>query len=173
MRDKATDPWPCVAADSTGNAQAPDSHAPDHWTASTTRQLLATLGTGPEGLSVAEARRRLRRHGMNALRRKREWPLVLHFLARFTQPMLLVLLAAAGVSAMLGDLTSFALIVSMVVLSVALDFFQEHRAGRAAEALEQSVALVARTLRDGRAVPTPVTRLVPGDVVLLSAGGVV
>jgi Mg2+-importing ATPase len=99
--------------------------------------------------------------------------LIVHFLARFTQPMLLVLLAAAGMSAVLGDLTSFALITAMVLLSVALDFVQEHRAGRAAEALEQSVAVVARALRDGQAAPTPVVSLVPGDVVLLSAGGIV
>lgn len=153
--------------------QPPVSLSLDHWTASTTTQLLATLNAGPDGLSAAESGQRLRRYGMNSLRRKREWPLVLHFLARFTQPMLLVLLAAAGVSAMLGDLTSFGLIVSIVVMSVALDFVQEYRAGRAAEALEQSVALVARTLRDGQATSAPVTGLVPGDVVLLSAGGIV
>ncbi len=155
-------------------ASAPLTQAGDtRWTADDTTTLLAALDATPEGLSRAQARDRLRCHGPNSLRRRREWPLVLRFLARFSNPLLMVLLAAAAVSLTLGDVTSFALITSMVVFSVTLDFVQEHRAGRVADALEASVAVKARVLRDRRAVLVPVAQLVPGDVVELAAGSVV
>ncbi len=155
-------------------ASAPLTQAGDtRWTVDDTTTLLTALDATPEGLSRAQARERLRRHGPNSLRRRREWPLVLRFLARFSNPLLMVLLAAAAVSLTLGDVTSFALITSMVVFSVTLDFVQEHRAGRVAEALEASVAVKARVLRDGRALLVPVAQLVPGDVVQLAAGSVV
>jgi P-type Mg2+ transporter len=126
-----------------------------------------------QGLTEAEARERLRRYGPNVIRHQREWPLVLRFLARFTNPLLLVLLAASLISALTGDATSFGLIVTIVVFSVTLDFVQEHRAGRAAEALQHSVAVQAQVLRGGHAAKVPVAQLVPGDVLLLSAGDLV
>lgn len=143
------------------------------WAARPTAALQAELDTGPGGLSPEAARARLKTWGPNLLRRKREWPVVLRFAARFTNPLLLVLLAAAAVSALLGDLTSFALIGSLVVFSVTLDFVQEHRAGRAAQALEASVAVKARVLRGGQPTLVAVAQLVPGDRVLLAAGSVV
>lgn len=143
------------------------------WFTRDTESLLAVLEASTAGLSSQEAGKRASRHGANVLSRKREWPIVVRFLSRFTNPLLLVLLAAAAVSAALSDATSFWLIVSIVVLSVTLDFVQEHRAGRAAEALQRSVAVKARVLRRGRPVTVPVAQLVPGDVIVLSAGSVV
>ncbi|MEO8081969.1 MAG: hypothetical protein ABI641_15655 [Caldimonas sp.] len=67
-------------------------------------------------------------------------------------------------------MTNFAIIVFMVVLSVALDFVQEHRATRAAAKLRASLALRAKIVRDGVETDLPVDAVVPGDVVLLCAG---
>ncbi|HET9469743.1 MAG TPA: HAD-IC family P-type ATPase, partial [Usitatibacter sp.] len=125
------------------------------------------------GLTSAQARRLLARHGPNDFRPAIAHSALSDLLRRFRSPLILILLAASAVSAFTGDAASFAIIVAMVVLSVAIDYVQEHRAGRAAAALIGRVQVRASVLRDGRAVSLPVSRLVPGDVAFLSAGSIV
>ena len=125
------------------------------------------------GLTSAEARARLARYGPNVVAPHRPRRLVLEFLARFRNPLVLLLLAASAVAALTGEVTSFGIIAVIVVLSVTLDFLQEHRAGQAAERLKASVAVRATVLRDGAACEIPVAELVPGDVVRLAAGDLV
>ncbi len=86
---------------------------------------------------------------------------------------MLLLLAAATISAFVGDRASCIIIVAMVTLSVALDFVQETRAGHAAEALQRQVALRARVVRDGKTADTPADEIVPGDVIELGPGSLV
>ena len=136
-------------------------------------ELRARLGAGAGGLGAAEAEARLRTYGPNRLRAERPHAAVRQFLGKFRNPLVLILLAASGVSALTGDAPSFAIIAAIVLLSVTLDFLQEYRAGKAAERLRQSVGLRARVLRDGRAQELPVAELVPGDLVQLSAGDLV
>ena len=125
------------------------------------------------GLTAAEARERLRRFGPNEFRpRTRRSPLRA-IAARLASPLVAILLAASAVSALTGDVASFAIILAMVLLGVAIDFVQEHRAGNATEALLARVQIHARVLRDGIQVHLPVARLVPGDIVLLAAGSLV
>jgi len=128
---------------------------------------------GAEGLSSAEARRLARLHGANELRPRARRSIAARLLRRFRSPLVLILMAASAVSAFTGDVGSFAIIATTVLLSVAIDFVQEHRAGRAAEALIGRVQVHASVLRDGRLVSLPVTRLVPGDVVRLAPGSVI
>ncbi|MGZ5652296.1 MAG: magnesium-translocating P-type ATPase, partial [Usitatibacter sp.] len=92
---------------------------------------------------------------------------------RLRNPLVAILLAASLVSAFTGDIASFVIILVIVVLSVAIDFVQEHRASRAAQALVHRVQVHALVMRDGRLAPIPVARLVPGDVVQLSPGSLV
>ena len=92
---------------------------------------------------------------------------------RLANPLVLVLLVASGVSLLTHELTSSVIIAVIVLMSVALDFVQERRADNAAERLRGSVTLRASTLRDGTAREVPARELVPGDVVLLSAGSLV
>ena len=134
---------------------------------------LSKLDSKPTGLSGDEAARRFGRHGPNDAMARRRRPLVLQFLARFGNPLVLVLLFASALSALTGNLTSFAIITVIVLLSVVLDFVQEVRAQNAVEALRCSVALRADVRRDGSQVSIPVDRLVPGDVVHLGAGDIV
>jgi Mg2+-importing ATPase len=139
--------------------------------------LTARLGVADTiataGLSTADAAGRLARFGPNVLRPRHSRALALQFLARFLNPLVLLLLAAATISAFVGDRTSFTIIVAMVVLSVTLDFVQETRAGHAAEALKRTVALRARVVRDGAACEVPTDQLVPGDVLVLGPGSLV
>ena len=131
------------------------------------------LRTDAKGLTTSEAALRRLRYGPNALEERRRLSLPLKFLSRFRNPLVIILLVAAGVSALTGDLTSFIIISTIVLMSAALDTVQEFRAEQAAEALKVSVALKEQVLRDGKEVTVLGEDLVPGDVVLLAAGDLV
>lgn len=102
------------------------------------------LGAGHDGLSSAEATSRLARYGPNTLAERRRLSLPLEFLGQFRNPLVLILLVAAAISALTGDLTSFVIICTIVVTSALLDTVQEFRAKEAAELLRVSVALKER-----------------------------
>ncbi|QBK05419.1 magnesium-translocating P-type ATPase [Hylemonella gracilis] len=123
-----------------------------------------------QGLSGAQADEALAKYGANAFRKGPRHLALTQLLARFRNPLILVLLAASVVSAATGDIANFLIILLMVTLSITLDFLQEHRAIHASDRLRESVALRAHVLRDGHPREIPVTALVPGDVVLLAAG---
>ena len=136
-------------------------------------ELLKQLKATSAGLTGSEAADRLEQTGPNMLRPPRKRALALQFLARFKNPLVLILLIASAVSAFTGDVTSFLIISAIVVMSVTLDFIQEHRAGKAAEELRHSVAVRVQALRGGKSVEVPAATLVPGDVVLLAAGDLI
>jgi len=134
--------------------------------------LQRELGGG-NGLSSAEAAARRERYGANVLDGRRRLSLLRSFFSRFRNPLVVILLAAALVSASTGDLTAFVIISVIVLISAVLDTAQEFRAEQAAEHLKASVALKEQVLRDGREVTLPGADLVPGDVVLLATGDLV
>jgi len=135
--------------------------------------VLAELDGRATGLSSGEARARLKRYGRNELRDRPERSLLFQFLRRFRNPLVLILIVASIVSALTGEVASFVIIIAMVLLSVILDFVQEHRATKAAEKLRESVQIRTNVLRDGRTIDLPAAAVVPGDVVLLAAGSLV
>ncbi|MEO8332092.1 MAG: magnesium-translocating P-type ATPase, partial [Gallionella sp.] len=135
--------------------------------------LQAQLEALPVGLSQREARARTARFGPNTLRDHGERPLLIQYLSHFKNPLVMILLAASAVSALTGEITGFVIIWAIVLMSVTLDFVQEYRAGRAAEQLKKSVAVRAKVLRDDHSQEIPIAGLVPGDVVLLSAGDLI
>jgi Mg2+-importing ATPase len=143
------------------------------WWLTSPASLLRELGASAAGLTSADARARLKRFGPNALRDRPERSLLVQFLRRFRNPLVLILIAASIVSALTGEIASFAIIIVMVLMSVVLDFVQEYHAGQAARRLRQSVQLHATALRDGIVREVPVTHVVPGDIVLLAAGSLV
>ena len=131
------------------------------------------LKSTPAGLDAVTARQRLAEHGPNALadaKKKTVWQLLLHQLA---DVMILVLLAAAGVSVLIGEAKSAYVILAIVVLNAIIGFVQEFRADKAMEALQKMAASHAQVLRDDQPQQVPTTNLVPGDVVLLEAGNVI
>ncbi len=125
------------------------------------------------GLSSVQAANQLSRFGPNVFRADRPHALLRQFAARFKNPLVVVLLVASSVSAMTGEVTNFAIISCIVLLSVSLDFVQEFRANAAADKLRQSVAVRATVLRDGQAQEIALRDVVPGDVALLHAGDVI
>jgi Mg2+-importing ATPase len=149
------------------------SAATNAWWAGSRDALVKRLNSGVDGLGAKEAARRLREVGPNRLEQESRRAVVLEFLSRFRNPLVLILLVASGLSALLGDVTSFVIILVVVSLSVTIDFVQEHRAGEAATKLRKSVAVRATALRGNAREDVPVDDLVPGDVVLLAAGDLV
>ncbi len=135
--------------------------------------VLANLRAAPPGLDSAEARSRLATFGPNDAAGARRTPLWLQFLARFRNPLVIILLVASGLSAATGDVASFVIVFAMVMASMTLDFVQEVRAQNAVDALRHSVAVKASVRRDGAAQSLPIDQLVPGDVVELIAGDLV
>lgn len=123
-------------------------------------------------MTDAQARARLRAAGLNVVAAGRRLWLVELF-SRFRNPLILLLLAAAALAAFAGDTQSAVIIAAMIAASVLLDFVQEYGAGRAVERLRTSVAVRCTVVRGGIAREVPVERVVPGDVVLLSAGDLV
>lgn len=98
---------------------------------------------------------------------------VLAFLARFKNPLIIILLFAATLSLFFGEKTSFFIIAAIVLFSVGLDFFNTYRSEQAAEALKDKVRVRVSVRRNNKDVRIPGGQLVPGDIVLLAAGKVI
>ncbi len=136
-------------------------------------RLLERLATKPAGLDDTEVQLRLNTFGPNDAARVKRSPLWLQFLSRFNNPLVVILLVASGLSAATGDVASFVIVVTIVMMSMAIDFVQEVRAQNAVEALRRSVAVQATVRRNGVRVSIPIDQLVPGDIVELIAGDLV
>ena len=157
-------------------AGRPDARAEDGKSAfwrESVPALVARLTTSVGGLGESEAEERLAEVGPNVVVAHRERPVLIQFLSRFGNPLVLLLLGASTVSAFTGDRPSFWIILFIVLMSVTIDFVQEHRAARSAARLKDSVAVRATVVRGGQAREIPVNTLVPGDVVALGAGDLV
>lgn len=135
--------------------------------------LCAELHSAPDGLSTNEAQERLRQVGPNVLKPRRHDTALRSFIAQFTNPLVLILVFAAVVSAIAGEWTDAAIVVVIVVASAVLSFAQEYSASHAVEKLRAQVTIKATVLRDGKPQPIPAEEIVPGDIVLLSAGSLI
>jgi Mg2+-importing ATPase len=135
--------------------------------------LYGQLGSAASGLSSDEAGRRLAQFGPNSVSETPHRRVLWKIARRFGEPLVAILVVAAGISAFTGDVASFGIILTVIALSVTLDVVQEHRAELAADALKRSVAIRADVYRDGRVVSIAVDRVVPGDVMALRAGDLV
>jgi len=145
----------------------------------TTEEVLSSLQVGPEGLTTAQAQERLAKYGPNKLKEGEKPTLLQRFLAQLKDPMLIILLIAAGVSALTGMLSNenewaeVIIILAVVLLNAILGVIQESKAEAAIEALQTMTAATCKVLRDGKMVILHSDELVPGDVVLLEAGDAV
>ena len=151
---------------------SPASKEPTFWQQNLTA-LLEYYQATSDGLTSRQAAERLTRYGPNLFHPQRKNALLMQFLAKFSNPLVIILLAASAISALTGDLASFIIIWCIVLMSVTLDFIQEYRAGKEAEKLRQLVTVHVQALRDGKAQEIPLPSLVSGDIVLLAAGDLV
>ena len=136
-------------------------------------ELLERLHTTPQGLTSEEALQRLRRYGANRLMPKRRSDAPALLLSQFKSPIILILLFAAGLSLFLSDPADALIILSIVVISGLLGFWQERGAAHAVEKLLSMVQIRATVMRVGSQVEIPIEGVVPGDIAILGAGDVV
>ena len=142
------------------------------------KEVFTAIDSNAKGLTGAEAQRRLTRDGKNKLAEAKKDSLLKRFLSQMADPMILVLIAAAAVS---GVTTFYAgenfadviIILAVVVINALLGMYQESKAEKAIEALQEMAAATSRVLRDGRIEQVKSEELVVGDVVLLEAGDAV
>jgi P-type Mg2+ transporter len=138
-----------------------------------TPALLQHLQTSAGGLTSDEARDRLAASGPNEPAAPPRTDTVKTIILLLANPLVLILLIAAAVSAFLGEVVSAAIIVGIVIVGGAVNFFQSFRSQRALDRLRRGVASTATVLRDGQWQEVPRRELVPGDIIRLSAGDVV
>jgi Mg2+-importing ATPase len=132
--------------------------------------VLRQLDTTPQGLASADAERRLERVGPNVLQARRRAGELILLLGQFKSPLILILLFAAGLSFFLHDSADALIILGIVLASGVLGFWQERGAAHAVDKLLAVVQTKATALRDGAPKEIPVAEVVPGDIVVLSAG---
>ena len=149
----------------------------NEYTLSAQEALQQTQST-PDGLSSAEAKKRLEQYGPNRLKEAPKPTLLQRFLQQLKDPMLIILMVAAAVSAVTNYISGegFAevfIILIVVLLNAILGVYQESKAEAAIEALQTMTAATSKVLRDGKQVLLHSDELVPGDVVILEAGDAV
>ena len=137
--------------------------------------VLAELNSAEEGLGSAEAQARLESHGKNKLTEPPKKSLLSRFLSQMADPMIIILLVAAAISGVLAVAQgeSFAdviIILAVVIVNAVLGVYQESKAEKAIEALQEMSAATSKVLRDGKIVTVHSEELVPGDVIMLEAG---
>jgi Mg2+-importing ATPase len=135
-------------------------------------QLLSSLGSSKEGLSSDAARLALKTAGPNVVYQEHESGVASLLWSSVKSPLILLLLSLAGVSFLTDNPVGGAIVSAMVLLSVALSFFQEFRSNHAAAKLKDLISTTVTVLR-GERQEIPMQQLVPGDLVLLSAGDMV
>lgn len=139
-------------------------------------ETLEALQSSREGLSTAEAQKRLDEYGHNELEEGQKRGLLAKFLDQFKDLMIIILLVAAALSVITEGtegLTDALIILAVVILNAAFGVYQEGQAEAAIEALKDMSSQIARVRRDGHIVEIDSRELVPGDIVMLEAGDVV
>ena len=136
-------------------------------------ELLRQLQTTPLGLTNDEAQQRFIRYGANLLKPKKRSNTLTLLLSQFKSPLILILIFAAGLSFFLHDPVNAGIILTIVLVSGLLGFWQERGAANAIEKLLSIVQIKAEVLRDGAMGEIPVEEIVAGDIVILNAGDVI
>ena len=140
------------------------------WFTMQAAEVLKALETPAQGLSRAEATRRLEQYGPNVLKEEEKispWEILF---GQFKNFLIILLLVATVLSLFLGETLDAIVIFAIVIASALLGFYQEYRAERAMEALKAMSSPTATVLRDGEEAEIPSAEVVPGDIILLTAG---
>jgi Mg2+-importing ATPase len=135
--------------------------------------LYKKLESSQKGLTNEEAIKRSSLFGYNQIAHVKKISLFWQFLGYFKNPLILVLIAAAVISGLTGQIKSMVIILTMILLSVILNFYQEHKSSQAAEKISRRLAIKTNILRDGKEQELDTKYTVPGDIIFLSAGDIV
>jgi len=141
----------------------------------TSKEVLQNLKSSAEGLSMDEAQKRLEQNGKNKLKEAKKDSLLVRFFNQLKDPMIIILLAAAGISGITAaysgeSFTDVIIILAVVIINSVLGVYQESKAEKAIEALQAISAATSKVIRDGKIQVIKSEDLVVGDVILLEAG---
>ncbi|MGI6193636.1 MAG: cation-translocating P-type ATPase, partial [Christensenellales bacterium] len=143
---------------------------PKNWHAMPKSDVERELNVTANGLSAEEARKRLEEHGPNELTHEGKRSVWAMFFSQFKDFMVGILIVAAVVSGLLGEVVDAVIILVLVILNAVLGTVQEVKAEKSLEALQKLSAPNAKVIRDGRQVIVPARELVAGDLVVLDTG---
>lgn len=135
-----------------------------------TKTILDFLKTSEQGLKNSEAAKRQEKYGKNQLPRKKRASIIAIFLSEFKDPMILLLVVAIVASIIAGEISDAIIIAATILVDAIVGTYQERKASKTTEALENLVKVQARTLRDGKDTQLNAEELVPGDIVKLESG---
>jgi Ca2+-transporting ATPase len=141
-----------------------------NWHQLSVEKSIESLGSQPGGLTTAQVESMRLKYGPNELEEVKKRTIASILLGQFKDVMIIILLIAAIISGIIGELTDTIVILVIVILNALVGFFQEYRAEKAMQLLKQMAITQARVLRDGVTMWLPATMLVPGDIVLLEVG---
>lgn len=133
-------------------------------------EIAQLLNTKPSGIDSVTASQLLIQYGKNEIEDKKKKSILQMVLHQLLDFMILILIVAAIISGLLGDITDTVIILAIVLINALVGVIQEYRAEKAMEALKNMIANHARVLREGKPIDVPVSDLVPGDVVILKGG---
>jgi len=140
------------------------------WHTNETEKVLGEIGSSLNGLTSADAKKRLLVYGENKINRKKKDSPVKLLWRQINNPLIWVLLGSSAVATIVGKITDGLVVLAVVVINTIIGFIQEFKAGRAIDALSDMIPENATVLRDGKNSVIPVSEIVPGDIVQLSAG---
>jgi len=136
-------------------------------------EMLQKLGSKKDGLRSYEAQKRFGLYGSNLLKPKNRSGALTLLLSQFKSPIILILFFATGLSFLLHDHVDAFIILSIVLVSGLLGFWQEHSASNAVEKLLSIVQIKVSVMRDGKIKDIPIEKIVPGDIAVLNAGDII
>ncbi|MBA4416533.1 MAG: calcium-translocating P-type ATPase, PMCA-type [Syntrophus sp. (in: bacteria)] len=135
--------------------------------------IFKRLNTGKEGLTAGEAEKRLQQYGPNELQAKKKKTPAMMLLDQFKDFMIIILIAAAVIAGIIGEMTDTLVIIAIVIANAVIGFIQEYRAERAMEALKKMASSAATVIREGTPKKISSSEIVLGDLVAIEAGVIV
>ena len=172
MEKKKNSLDPSSAAPSIPTRQLATGPLSAYWSLST-EQLLSELHASIEGLKSADAFQRLKQYGPNTIKAQQQTTALTLLLSQFKSPLVIILIVAAVISGVVGEWIDASIVIAIVLGSTILGFVQEYTASSAVEKLRSQVTIKSNVLRDGQLKGILSEQVVPGDVVLLSAGSLI
>jgi len=141
----------------------------DYWSKSV-EDVLKSLNSSMHGLSNEEAKRRLKKYGLNDVPKRKEKSSISIFISQFKSPLILTLLFASIISLFLGSIHESSIILSIIMINCFLGFFQEHKSEKALQKLCKYIRYKAKVFRDGRLSSIDTREIVPGDIIYFETG---
>ncbi len=140
------------------------------WHSLPIEEVFKLLDTSTNGLSEDEAKKRLEKYGPNVIEEEKHVSPLRLFINQFINPLIILLLAATGLSVLIGEVLDAITIIAIVLASTILGFVQEYKAEKAVEALKKLTSPTATVIRNGKEIEVKAAEIVPGDILVLTAG---